>query len=156
MKLLFLLPSLQYSSSAKQALILGRHMAGTCTLRVGVLGDDLQQVTQFNYDAAGNPLEEGDGSGCRYSGAAGCELGTMFRDRTFASVPFLSNCDLFKTDISAEQLFAMRPDGTHLRQLTHVDGCHGVCRLRYDDLQAATTVELVGFLTYSGRVGAGQ
>jgi hypothetical protein len=46
----------------------------------------------------------------------------MDRDPVTRANVFASSCDPFPTNRNGEQIFAMNPDGTNLRQLTDVRG----------------------------------
>src|SRR5262249_38691159 len=103
---------------------LGTNPGKRCEIfSVGANGLGLRQVTRFNYDPTVPPGEVPEGSECAYSGAPGCAIGKAVHDPRTNAVVFMSNCDLGHTGVSGEQAFAMWPDGTGIRQLTHTRGC---------------------------------
>ena len=51
-----------------------------------------------------------------------CTVGDLRQDELTRAVLFTSTCDVFGDNPYGEQLFAMSPDGTALRQLTHTRG----------------------------------
>jgi hypothetical protein len=130
---------------------LGTNPGNRCELfSIGLNGGGLRQITRFNHDPTVSPGLVAPGSGCVYSSKPGCSIGTTVYDPSTDAVVFMSNCDLRGTGAWGEQVFAMWPDGTGVRQLTHTGGCQGLCRLRPgapDD----TSVELPGFLSYAPR-----
>jgi hypothetical protein len=127
---------------------LGTNPGNRCELfSIGFNGGGLRQITRFNHDPA---IPPGEGSACVDSGKPGCAIGTTRHDPHTNAVVFMSNCDILGTGVWGEQAFAMWPDGTGIRQLTHARGCQGLCRFRPgapDD----TSVELPGFLSYAPR-----
>jgi hypothetical protein len=54
--------------------------------------------------------------------AAGCHARLVDQDRATGTVIFASSCDPFGTNPTGDQLFAMRSDGSGLRQITHARG----------------------------------
>ena len=52
----------------------------------------------------------------------GCVISEFFLDRITGTVLFAASCDPVGANPSGQQLFAMRPDGTGLRQLTNARG----------------------------------
>ena len=120
---------------------------------IGLHGEGLRQVTHFNYEANGTPKDGNDkGPGCVFTGESGCAMGTTYRDRFSRTVIFESNCDLFDAQTFGENVFAMRPDGSGIRQVTHTAGCVGDCRPGAPRV-GFTDVELPGFLSYTGQRG---
>ena len=122
---------------------LGRNPTSTCQLfSVGALGGDLQQLTSFT-----------DPEPSQY----GCALGALqpplgcvtvpnngyapSQDARTGTLVFASSCDPFGTNPNGGQLFAMRPDGTGLRQLTDDPPVK-------TDPDGSVTVELPGPYTY--------
>ena len=83
---------------------------------VGSLGGDLRQVTFFD---PGEPSS----IGCIHTGPSWM-LGVPHRARSDVGfvVVFESSCDPLGTNPAGEQAFAMRPDGSGIRQLTGARG----------------------------------
>jgi hypothetical protein len=81
------------------------------------LGSDLHQLTQFG----GAPHSD---VGCTSVPGAGCDVGSQLFNANQATgdLVFDSTCDPFGTNPNGQQLFAMRQDGTGLRQLTSLSG----------------------------------
>jgi hypothetical protein len=104
-------------------------------------GGDLRQLTHFN---AGEPSQPGCDGG---EPPSKCFI---YIDVHFAQDPvtgwilFFSNCDPLGSNSSGTQIFAVRPDGTGLRQLTHTRGM-----VRAPD--GTVTVELPGPWASPGR-----
>ncbi len=97
---------------------LGTNPANQCEwFSVDRLGSDLQQLTSFS--AVGER-----GRNCGDSGAPGCTiLGHSRMDLRTDAVVFDSTCDPLGTSPhDGDQIFAMRPDGSGLRQLTDTQG----------------------------------
>jgi cysteine-rich repeat protein len=91
---------------------------GNCELfSVGTRGSGLRQVTHFN---PGSPVE----LGCSAPAPPGCNVGQFaaLQDPVTKAVVFDSSCDPFGANTFGGQVFAMRPDGTGLRQLTDAAG----------------------------------
>jgi hypothetical protein len=100
------------------------------------IGGDLRQVTTFR---------EGDMSmnGCLFGPPPGCAVAFLGQDADTQTLLTYTSCDPFGTNSFGSQIFAMRPDGSGLRQLTSVRG-----------VVAATdtvTVELPGPFAFSVR-----
>lgn len=104
---------------------------------VDTLGGDLRQLTQF---------DEGQHSlgGCAFSLRPGCRvIGGAWEERPGSdTVLFYSSCDPLGTNPDGSQLFAMRADGTSLRQLTHVRGA-------VTEADGTVDVELLGPWTHN-------
>jgi hypothetical protein len=101
---------------------LGSNAGHICQLfSVDPLGGHLRQLTHFEDD--NRPM-----AGCFYlppSGVPGstCTLSSPIRiDPVRGTVLFLANCDPLGTNPYGDQVFAMRPDGSGLRQLTALRG----------------------------------
>jgi hypothetical protein len=112
--------------------------SGNCQLfSVDTLGSNLRQVTGFR---------EGERSlnGCNAGPPPGCTIWDAYQDPITRTVVFYSSCDPFGTNPYGSQIFAMRPDGTRLRQLTATRG-------RVLEDSGAVTVELPGPTAYSAR-----
>lgn len=119
---------------------LGDNMGENCQLfTTDAFGGGLRQLTRFREG-------QHSGNGCFYNRAPGCAI-TLFnafapsQDARTGTLVFYSSCDPFGTNPNGGQLFAMRPDGTGLRQLTAVRGL-----VRQADGSAA--VELPGPYVY--------
>jgi hypothetical protein len=103
---------------------------------IDTLGGDLRQLTQF-----------GEGkrslSGCAAANRPGCRIGGLAWEPGPGpdAVMFDSSCDPLGTNPDGGQLFAMRADGTSLRQLTHVRGA-------VTEVDGTVTVELLGPWTH--------
>jgi hypothetical protein len=96
-------------------------------------GAHLRQVTHLPWD--GQPS-----SGC-FQGSS-CNIAHMFLDPITGTVLFESSCDPLGTNPFGQQLFAMRPDGSGLRQLTNARGMR-------TDPDGTIRVELVGPAAYT-------
>jgi hypothetical protein len=105
---------------------LGTNPNQNCQLfSIGVLGgaNSLRQVTHF-----ASPSRT-IGPACAGVGSAfpGCPIGSgyyrvVLQDPVTKAIVFDSTCDPFHANLFGGQLFAMRPDGTGLRQLTDAAG----------------------------------
>ena len=139
-----------YFSTSANPPSINKNPLDRCELfSIDLQGERLRQVTHFNYNANGTPKESGKGSGCVFTGDSGCAIGTTFRDRTSRTIVFETNCDLLGSGSFGENVFAMHPDGTGIRQVTHTAGCAGDCKPSASSVGFAT-VELPGFLSYTG------
>jgi hypothetical protein len=111
---------------------------------IGVHGRGLRQLTRFReLDESGNPLPSRNGCGASRKGE-GCGVGRVYQDRETRTLLFASDCDPFGTNPYGYQVFAMRPDGSRLRQLTHARGTTG------DPASSSFGVELPGPWAYPG------
>jgi hypothetical protein len=89
------------------------------------------------------PSDGRPAAGCRYSTfETACDIVNVFLDRITGTVLFLSSCDPVGGNPFGNQLFAMRPDGTGLRQLTATRGMT-------TDPDGTVHVELPGPVAYS-------
>ena len=81
------------------------------------LGGNLRQLTQFS-------AVQHTTNGCLFSTKRpeGCVVNQLTQDSETRTVVFLSSCDPLRTNPFGTQLFAMRPDGSDLRQLTYTQG----------------------------------
>jgi hypothetical protein len=102
---------------------------------VDTFGAHLRQVTRFREG-------EHSANGCGLGPPPGCTIRDAAQDPVTRSVVFYSICDPFGTNPYGAQVFAMRPDGTRLRQLTATRG-------RVEEA-GAVSVELPGPIAYSG------
>jgi hypothetical protein len=119
----------------------GRNPTENCQLfSVDVIsGGRIRQLTTFRE------VEEGaiSARGCLAgSKSEGCRLGQVLEDPTSGTLLFGSSCDPFETGLDGEQIFAIRPDGSGLAQLTHTRG-------RVDSADGSVTIELPGPWGYS-------
>jgi len=100
---------------------LGENPMQLCQLfSASVLGGDVQQLTHFSQDH--RSVE-----GCGALATDGCGIGLSFSDNGSTdardgSVIFDSTCNAFGDTPYGQQVYAIRPDGTGLRQLTHTRG----------------------------------
>jgi hypothetical protein len=89
------------------------------------------------------PSDGRPAAGCRYSSfGTACDIVNVFLDRITGTVLFLSSCDPVGGNPFGDQLFAMRPDGTGLRELTATRGMT-------TDPDGTVHVELPGPVVYS-------
>jgi len=115
---------------------------GNCQLfSVGDLGGTLRQITRFD---AGEPSV----NGCDWAAPPGCAFRKMHQDPRTKTLVFNSNCAPFGSNPLGAQIFAMRPDGTRLRQLTNTAGA------RFEP-DGAVEVEMVGHVEYSTTTALG-
>ena len=117
---------------------LGTNPSRNCQLfSVDDLGGRLRQLTHFEET-------EHATSGCNFMlPRSGCGLSTTFWDPVTDEIVTYSSCDPFGTNPNGGQLFAMRPDGSRLRQLTAARGL----TIAED---GSVTTELPGPFRYSG------
>ncbi len=102
---------------------LGTNPKNACEyFSIDPLGGDLRQLTHFGANVP-------EGCNCQVCNCAGtpcaspiCTINTGEVDRGTGSIVFFASCDPFGTNPYGEQAFAMRPDGTGLRQLTSARG----------------------------------
>ena len=113
----------------------GRNPTSNCQLfSVDTLGGDLRQLTEF---ALGGACERLASPSCALSGSSGCSIVQAEQDALTGTIVFYSSCDPCGTNPNGGQIFAMRPDGSGLRQLTRARG-------RFTDADGALVVELPG------------
>ena len=105
----------------------------TCQLfSVGPFGGPIRQLTHFTPSGT-------DAYGCYYGPPSfGCVIDLAEQDPVTKTIVFYSTCDPFGTNPNGGQLFAMRPDGSGLRQLTQARGVTG------------TSVQLPGPFAHAG------
>jgi len=95
---------------------LGTNPSETCQLfSVDVFGLRLRQLTHFVE-------REWPRSGCH---VPGCLIRDVFQDPVTQTLIFESTCDPLGANPFGAQIFAMRPDGSNLRQLTAARGLVG-------------------------------
>jgi len=120
---------------------LGRNPAADCQLfSIDTLGGHLHQLTRFTQSEPGH-------SGCSYSVPPGCAMGWALQDPRTRTIVFDSSCDPFGTNPAANQIFAIRPDGSGLRQLTAARGF-------VEEPDGAVSTEQVGDPVISGGFAA--
>jgi len=100
---------------------LGMNSSGNCQMfSIDTLGDPrtLRQLTDFN---PGSPAFQ---PACWNYVPPGCGVAgyLLVQDPATKAVVFDSSCDPFGTSPNGSQVFAMRPDGSGLRQLTDASG----------------------------------
>jgi hypothetical protein len=100
------------------------------------LGTDLRQITTFNEGAAPSATGCGLREDAYLQSPPECTVGDLRQDEVTRAVVFTSTCDVFGDNPYGEQLFAMNPDGTALRQLTHTRG--------FTEIDNTVDVELPG------------
>jgi hypothetical protein len=103
---------------------------------IDTLGGRLRQLTRFTQSEPGH-------SGCAYNVPPGCAIGWALLDPRTRTIVFDSSCDPFGTNPAANQVFAMRSDGTGLRQLTAARGF-------VEEADGAVSTEQVGDPVTSG------
>jgi hypothetical protein len=97
---------------------LGTNPSGDCQLfSIGTLGTRLRQITHFDSGAA-TPIQ----FGCAGTRPPGCSVREALQDPVTRSIVLYSSCDPFGTNPHGGQLFAMRSNGSGLRQLTSARG----------------------------------
>jgi hypothetical protein len=116
---------------------LGRNPTANCQLfSISRLGTGLRQLTSFSQ---GGPTD----NGCFGGPPPGCSLGGLnAQDGRTKALVFDSTCDPLGTNPYGRQLFAMRPDGSGLRQLTTARG-------RTLEPDGTVSVQYVGHWSYS-------
>jgi hypothetical protein len=118
----------------------GRNPTENCQLfSADVISGRFRQLTMFREVEEGATSE----SGC-YPGRedGGCRVGQVMQDPANGTLLFLSSCDPFGTNPNGEEVFAVRPDGSGLRQLTHTRG-------RVEPGDGSVEIELPGPWSYS-------
>jgi hypothetical protein len=115
----------------------GTNPTENCQLfSIDALGGGLRQLTGFQQGGRA-------AHGCAVNQMPpGCTIRTVAQDRATGTLVFASECDPFGTNPYGYQVFAMRPDGSRLRQLTDARGL----TIAPD---GALTVELPGPTAYS-------
>lgn len=120
--------------------VFGTNPSQNCQLfSIDVLGGRLRQLTHFRE-------AERSLRGCFHSEPPGCSIGPVYQDAVTRTLVFYSSCDAFGTNTYGGQVFAMRPDGTGLRQLTATRGFT-------TEADGTFAVELPGPVTYSALDG---
>jgi hypothetical protein len=114
---------------------LGTNPTENCQLfSIDTLGRRLRQVTNFNRGGSTS-------KSCLYLRRPGCILEGARQDPATRSVVFHSSCDPLGTNPYGGQVFAMRPGGAGLRQLTAARG--------FTTAGGTVHVELPGPFAYS-------
>jgi len=117
---------------------LGRNPGEYCQLfSIDTLGAHVRQLTHFGG-------REPSQSGCLLEPPPGCSLGAAFQDPVTRAIVIESTCDPLGTNPNGGQIFAMRTDGSGLRQLTAVRGF-------VVEPSGAVVVELPGPWAYSSQ-----
>jgi hypothetical protein len=94
----------------------GTNPSGTCQLfSIDTSGAGLRQLTHFSQAAYSV-------HGCSAFVAPGCSILPLGLDPATGILLFFSSCDPFGANPYGDQMFAIRADGTQLRQLTHARG----------------------------------
>ena len=78
----------------------------------------MRQLTHFDVD----DVEHTSGCSSVSSPDCGCTVRGPYQDPWTEALIFYSTCDPFGTNPYGGEIFAMRPDGTGLRQLTETQG----------------------------------
>ena len=112
---------------------------GCQVFSIDALGTDLRQLTHLGASSA-------EGCNCQMVCAPGsCGIGSNSEvDRGTGSIVFTSSCDPFSANPYGDQVFAVRPDGTGLRQLTFARGLR-------EGVDGSLAVELPGPLAIPAR-----
>jgi hypothetical protein len=96
--------------------VFGTNPSKNCQIfSIDTTGADLRQITAFQE-------AERSIAGCTYARVPGCAVEPIGQDSNTGALLFQSNCDPLGTNPSGGQIFAMRPDGSGLRQLTQTSG----------------------------------
>jgi len=123
----------------------GTNPLGNCQLfSIGTRGSGLRQLTRFD---SGSPAK---GRDCWNPNPPSCSVGLgglAFQDRVTNAVVFESGCDPLHANPFGDQVFAMRGDGSGLRQLTDAGGLT-------TNPDGSFRVELPGPFAYSARSDA--
>ncbi|HKA28230.1 MAG TPA: hypothetical protein VKH82_02565 [Candidatus Binatia bacterium] len=126
------------SVDGRRAFFVSADAVGRCQLfSINTLGNHLRQLTRFTVGEP-RPL-----SCLGASAPPGCSIRETFQDPVTRTVVFGYTCDPFGGSTNGGQVFAMRPDGKGLRQLTATRGSV--------EADGQLTVELPGPFSYSGR-----
>lgn len=121
---------------------------GNCQLfSIDVGGSDLRQLTHFDDDGYST-------SGCQASSTPGCGCGISgpYQDPRTEALVFYSSCDPFGRNLNGGEIFAIRKDGSDLRQLTETKGFDDGPVLDDDSF----VVELPGPYAYSAKHPGGD
>ena len=110
---------------------------------IGTLSTGLRQLTHLPWDGR-SPTDCGEGLSIMGGPA---NISALFLDPITGTVLFQSSCEPVGANPFGEQLFAMRPDGTGLRQLTNARGMT-------TDPDGTINVELIGPVAYTSPPGA--
>lgn len=115
---------------------LGTNPSNNCQIfSIDRTGANLRQLTSFSE------TEHSD-NGCWYGLRRGCTADFLWQDPVTQNLVFNSDCDPFGQGYYGAQIFAMRPDGSGLRQLTDTRGWKGT----------GYPLELPGPFAYSAQI----
>jgi hypothetical protein len=116
----------------------GENPLANCQLfSMNLLGSGLRQLTHLDVGVRSV-------SGCYFGAYTGCAFYSLTEDPVTKWIVFYSNCDPFGANPNGSAVFAMRPDGRRLRQLTHDAG------VRFG-ADGEVEVEIPGPIAYSTR-----
>jgi hypothetical protein len=131
----------------------GENPAELCQLfSIDTFGGHLRQLTHLPSDGRpaagcwGSTIIELSDFQLGHPRDTGCTIRAVFVDRITGTVLFPASCDPVGANPSGYQLFAMRPNGTGLRQLTNARGMT-------TDPDGTIRVELPGPFAYTSTAG---
>src|SRR5262249_35064542 len=124
----------------------GTNPSGDCQLfSIDTLGEGLRQLTHFSQP-------EYSVNGCSALVPPGCSVLAGGLDAATGILVFYSSCDPFGTNPYGDQLFAIRQDGTRLRQLTRARGLV----TEPDGTVSAENIGQFGYASLHGFNGSGR
>jgi hypothetical protein len=104
---------------------------------IDTLGRRMRQLTRGGYWTQPLPCNVRAGDVLRP-----CGIGEALQDPLTDTIVFMSSCDPLETGVFGEQILAMRPDGSRIRQLTAGRGCEATT-------DGSVTVDMPGPFSYS-------